>query len=244
LSTSTTQNGGPVWSPSGQQIAYTSAGSGYPDIVVQGSGASKNPTADVLEDTPFFKSVLDWSRNGQFIIYQRTDLETGFDLYYLQRTEDHNRWERHPFLQTPFNETGAKFSPDGRYVAYASDESGQDEIYVRSFPGGSGGIRVSANGGTQVRWGREGKELFYLEGETLVVTSVSSAPTFEVGSTTRLFDHPLMTRGIRLWNATYDVTADAQRFVVIEDIEPTGVVSSPIHIVQNWYEEFRDRDQN
>ena len=77
-----------------------------------------------------------------------------------------------------------------------------------------------------------------------MATSVSSGPTFEVGSTTRLFDHPLMTRGIRLWNATYDVTTDGQRFVVIEDIEPTGVVSSPIHIVQNWYEEFRDRDQN
>jgi hypothetical protein len=89
-----------------------------------------------------------------------------------------------------------------------------------------------------------GKELFYLEGETLVATSVSSDATFKVGSTTRLFDHPLMTRGIRLWNATYDVTTDGQRFVVVEDIEHTGVVSSPIHIVQNWYEEFRHRYQN
>jgi hypothetical protein len=59
----------------------------------------------------------------------------------------------------------------------------------------------------------------------------------------RAAEHPLITRGIRLWNATYDVTTDGQRFVVIEDIEPTGLVSSPIHIVQNWYDEFRDRDQ-
>ena len=244
LSTSPKQDGAPIWSPSGQQVAHTSLGSGYPDIVLQSIGGSNKEAVEVLEDSPDFKSVLDWSRDGEYLIYQRADLKTGFDLYYLQRSEDDSGWEQHPFLQTPFNETGAKFSPDGEYVAHVSNESGQNEVYVRSFPGGSRRVRVSANGGTQVRWSRDGEELFYVEEETLVATSVSSGPTFEVGSTTRLFEHPRMIRGIRVWNPTYDVSADGQFFVVVEDIDTTEERSPLIHVVQNWYEEFRDREQD
>ena len=165
--------------------------------------------------------ALDWSRDGEYLIYQRADLKTGFDLYCLQRSEDDSGWDQHPFLQTPFNETGAKFSPGGEYVAHVSIESGQDEVYVRSFPGGSRGVRVSANGGTQVRWSRDGEKLFYVEEETLVATSVSSGPAFEAGLTTRLFEHLRMIRGIRVWNPAYDVSADGQFFVVVEDIDTT-----------------------
>ncbi len=242
LTTTAKDEGHAIWSPDGKEIAFTSSESGYSDIVLRRLDRDEEQSGNVLDKSPHFKSVQDWSSDGNKLVYQKADLKTGFDLYYLQRSEDGSDWEQHLFLQTPFNEIGAKFSPDGEYVAYVSDESGQDEVYVRSFPEGSFSVRVSANGGAQVRWSSDGTELFYLEGETLVATSVLFDPTFQVGSTTTLFVHQWMTRGIRVWNATYDVSADSQRFVVVQDIENKDVWSPSIHIVENWYEEFRERD--
>ncbi len=114
----------------------------------------------------------------------------GENLWYLERKEDGSGWEPHSFLQTPFDEQGARFSPDGHYVAYVSNESGQNEVYVRPFPEGGRKVTVSSNGGRQPRWSRDGKELFYVEGQTLLAVSVSSDSSFAVGSATPLFELP------------------------------------------------------
>ncbi len=146
------------------------------------------------------------------------------------------------FLQTPFAESAAQLSPDGRYVAYVSDESGQPEIYVRPFPKGEGKTTVSTNGGRQPRWSRDGKELFYAEGSTLVAVSVSTAPELSVGSATRLFEQPTLAGGPEDLYPQYDVSQDGQQFVFAQ---PVGEAKEPlIQVVQNWYEEFRDRDQD
>ena len=231
----------PVWSPAGDEVAFTSARAGNWDIFLRqadGSGEAK-----VLVATPAHERLSDWSRDGKYLLYHLDDPETGFDLWYLERNEDGSGWEPHPFLQTPSREYVPRFSPDGRYVAYVSDESGQSEVYVQPFPEGGRKVTVSSNGGTKVRWSRDGKELFYVEGQTLVAVSVSSGSSFSVGLATRLFEHQGLRPGDNY--APYDVSADGQRFILAE---PVGLVADgpepSIRVVQNWFAEFRDRQQD
>ena len=238
LSSVPERDGRPVWSPAGDEVAFTSARAGNDDIFLRqadGSGEEK-----VLAATPRNEQVSDWSRDGKYLLYHLDDPETGADLWYLERNEDGSGWVPHPFLQTSFNERVPRFSPDGRYVAYVSNESGQREVYIQPFPEGGRKVTVSSNGGTKVRWSRDGKELFYVEGNTLVAVSVSTAPSFSVGSATRLFEHP----DVRPGNG-YDVSADGQRFVLAESVgEGTDAPEPSIRVVQNWYDEFRDREQD
>ena len=228
-----------VWSPSGEEVAFSSARAGNWDILLRqadGSGEAK-----VLLATPHPEWVSDWSRDGRYILYELVDPETGRDLWYLEHKEDGSGWEPHPFLRTPFNETVPKFSPNGRYVAYSSNESGQYEVYVRPFPEGGRKTTLSRRGGQQPRWSRDGTELFYVEGSTLVAVSVPTGPTFSAGSMTRLFEHPSLTRS---FYPQYDVSPDGQRFVLVGTVEAEDHKPPSIHVVQNWYEEFRGREQD
>jgi serine/threonine-protein kinase len=217
----------PVWSPSGNEVAFSSYRSGNTDIFLRqsdGSGETK-----VLAGTSQNERVSDWSRDGRYILYSLLDAENKSDLWYLEQKED--GWEAHPFLQTPSNERKPKLSPDGRYVAYGSDRSGRNEIYVRPFPAGDSVSSVSGNRGRNARWSRDGKELFYLEGNTLMAASVSTKPTFSLGSVARLFETA---------SPDYDVELDGQAFILPERV---GAAPNPIiQIVENWHAEFRERD--
>ena len=241
LSTSPERDWRPVWSPAGDEVAFTSNRAGNQDIFLRqadGSGEEK-----VLAEAPYNETLSDWSRDGKYLLYHLSDPETRADLWYLERNEDGSGWEPHPFLQTPFSEFVPRFSPDGRYVAYVSTESGQNEVYVQPFPEGGRRVTVSSNGGTKVRWSRDGKELFYVEGETLVAVSVSSGSSFSVGPATRLFEHPDLGLGTNY--APYDVSADGQRFILTGPVGEGADAPTPsIRVVQNWYEEFRGRQQD
>ena len=243
LTTGPEVDGPPIWAPTGEEVAFNSNRAGNFDIFLRqadGSGEAK-----ALVATPRNEYVTDWSRGGKYLLYLLDDPETGTDPWYLDRNEDASAWEPHPFLHTPFNERAARFSPDGRYVAYVSDESGQWEVYVRPFPEGSPRSTVSNNGGSQPRWSRDGKELFYVEGSTLVAVSVSSGPTFSVGSARRLFEHPNLTDGpgTMSW-PQYDVSADGRQFVLHERVDLGEEAPKPsIRVVQNWFEEFRGREE-
>ncbi len=241
LSTSPASDWRPVWSPAGDEVAFISNRAGNEDIFLRqadGSGEEK-----VLLATPRYEMLSDWSSDGKYLLYQLQDPETGFDLWYLERNEDGSGWEPHPFLQTPFNQFLPRFSPDGRYVAYVSDESGQTEVYVQPCPEGGRKVTVSSNGGTKVRWSRDGKELFYVEGQTLVAVSVSSGSSFSVGSATRLFEHPGLIGGTEY--PPYDISADGQRFILAEWVAAGADAPKPsIRVVQNWFTEFRDRQQD
>ncbi|MCP5110052.1 MAG: hypothetical protein GY953_04380 [bacterium] len=123
-------------------------------------------------------------------------------------------------------------------MAYFSDESGRNEVYVRPFPTGESRWQVSTDGGRQPRWSRDGKELFYVEGNALVVARVTTRPWFSVVTATRLFE----SRGFGdAGSHYYDVSADGQRILVPEPIHAEGR-EPVIQVVENWYEEFRERE--
>ena len=168
-----------------------------------------------------------------------------YDLWYLERSHDGSSYEEVPFLQSRFHERTAKFSPDGLYVAYSADESGEYEVYIRRFPDAGGLRRISANGGSQPRWRTGGKELFYVEGDTLMAVPVSTSPDLRVGTPKPLFSSPsLLVSNVN--NAAYDVTPDGQRFVVWEPVEAEEgaeqTAQQSIRVVQNWFAEFEDRN--
>jgi Tol biopolymer transport system component len=227
----------PVWSPAEDMVAYGSYRAGNSDIFLRGADAGAEEIVLVNEAQP--ERPSDWSRDGESILYAVLTSDNGSDLWYLKRS-DQGAWEPRPFLTTPFHEKVAKFSPDGRYVAYLSDESGRDEVYVRSFPAGARKWTVSTSGAAQPRWRRDGREIFYVEGGSLVAVPVRTEPEFAAGTPVRLFAHAAFTR----WtDANYDVSSDGQRVLVAESLGGRGRPRK-IQVVQNWFAEFRDHDQN
>jgi Tol biopolymer transport system component len=128
----------------------------------------------------------------------------------------------------------AKLSPDGRYLTYESDESGRYEIYVLSFPGGDGKRQVSVNGEQQARWRSDGRELYYVEGDTLMAVSVSTESAFTLGQPQRLFEAPLAS-ALRAAGANggYDVSADGERFLTVAPVEGAEAAPPTIRIVEN-----------
>ena len=223
------------WSPESNQIIFRSEHGG--DAALFTTLADGSSDAKKLFDTPGRPdNPHDWSRDGRFLIFHIDDPDSARDLWYLERKDDASWRDPVEFLKTPFEERVAVFSPDTRFVAYVSDESGRDEVYVRPFPPGGGKWQVSESGGIQPRWSRDGKEIFYVEDDTLIAVSVNTKPIFAVGSAERLFSDPNFANYSP--QQTYDVTADGQRFVMVKNL---GDPKYTIHVVQNWFEEFRDR---
>jgi dipeptidyl aminopeptidase/acylaminoacyl peptidase len=183
------------------------------------------------------KVPLDWSRDGRFLLYSTQDPKTGSDIWVLPMVG-----ERKPFavLQSGSDEIEGVFSPDGRWLAYASDESGRFEIYVRTFPESGGTLQVSAAGGVQPRWRHDGGELFYVapDGRLMAVPIRMAANThaLEVGSPVPLFPTRLAT-GVNIAiagfqaRAQYVVAPDGRFLMNIAADEP---VTLPITIVHNW----------
>ena len=149
-------------------------------------------------------------------------------------------FEPKPFLSTEFTEKAAQISPDNRWVAYVGDETGTLEVYLRPFPAADRRFKVSASGGRGVRWGRDGRKLYYVAGQTLFEVAVELGHEPRIGEPKAVLDWP----GIAVYTnrsaySAFDVSADGQRFVTLEplpDREPK------IRLIQNWYEEFRDRE--
>jgi dipeptidyl aminopeptidase/acylaminoacyl peptidase len=225
----------PAWTSSGDKIAFSSDRNGNHDIFIKSADASGE--AELLMATPVAEFDTDWSMDGQYVVGDDMD----GDIWYVRAKEGATGYQKETFHGTQFREIAPKLSPNGIFLAYESDESGQQEVYVRPFPEGNGKWPVSTRGGRSARWRQDGSELFYLEGDSLMAVSVATSPTFSKGRATRLFDL-LDTAGVDHPGHTYDVSADGQRFVFVESLEE----SPPplIRVVQNWYEEFRDREQD
>ena len=229
-----------TWSPSGTEITFTSGRPGSRDIFSKPAAGTGEAT--LLVGGPLDEDSPDWSPDGNYMVYEVIgDPKNKGDIRYLKRKTDGGGFEEAVFLSTPRQEGAARFSPDGRFVAYCSDESGRFEVYVRPFPEGAGKWQVSTNGGRQPRWSRDGKELFYAEGSILMAAPVKAAPSFSVSTPARLFEDARL-RG--LLNPNYDVSKDGQRFLLEEIVGDEADSPRSIHVIQNWYAEFRDREQD
>ena len=141
------------------------------------------------------------------------------------------------YLQTEFNEHQGRLSPDGRWMAYASDESGRSEVYVRAFPTPGTRWRVSTDGGSDPRWRRDGKELFYQSTDrTLLAADVKADISFTVSAPRALFKMPIADRGARMTEvsnaSSYEPTGDGQRFLINALIE--GPPPPPVTVILHW----------
>jgi Tol biopolymer transport system component len=218
-----------VWSPDGTQLAFDSVRKGRSYLYRRATNGS--PSEDVLEASPIIKFAASWSSDGKFLLYISAGVtpRTGNDIWVLPLFGDRKPY---PFLQTPYNEGRANFSPDGRWIAYASNESGSGlDVYVAAFPGAAGKLRVSLAGGDSPRWRRDGREIFYVapDGKLMAAAVNGQGAVFQVGAVTPLFD--LRMRDQRL-GTPYDVTADGQHFLVNTETEQTAF--APITLVVNW----------
>jgi Tol biopolymer transport system component len=218
----------PVWSPDGEQIVFASLREGAPNLfqkMANGSGQE-----DPLYKSPLAKLPSDWSTDGRFLLCGTVDPKTRYDLWVLSIAGDH-KWE--VFWQTPANESRAMFSPNGHWVVYESDESGKKEIYVQSFPASGAKWQISVSGGSQPRWRRDGKELFYLGGDRKVtaVDVNTEAPTFAHGTPKALWGTRI-SKGEDRAGDQYVVTSDGQRFLV-NTLAEEGAYNH-VSVVLNW----------
>ena len=149
--------------------------------------------------------------------------------------------DRQPELlaETVFDESNPILSPDGRWLAYSSDESGRSEVYVRSFLEPGGRWQISTEGGAEPRWNPGGNELFYRRGEEMWAVPVSAEPSFQPGRPTLLFEGSFFELGSSLHN--YDVSPDGKRFVMVQREEALESISERLKVVLNWLDELERR---
>jgi serine/threonine protein kinase len=209
----------PVWSPDGSRLLYSSNRAGVGDIY-QKSATGAGPEEAIFKDENF-KSPLDWSRDGRFVIFRTSTPTTKSDLWILPMTGDRKPF---PFANSAFIENEAAFSPDGKWIAYTSDESGKMEVYVQPFPQTGSKWQISTKGGITPRWRGDGKEIFYYEpAKGRKAVDIQTAPAFEAGVPKDLFASPL--------SGGSDVSADGQRFLVNQ---PAESAPAPATVVLNW----------
>jgi serine/threonine-protein kinase len=186
-------------------------GSGQEEALVEADGNTASPS---------------WSPNGRYLVYSHDAPATGDDLWVLPTAGDRKPIE---FLRTRFDESEPTFSPDGRWIAYRSNSTGRDEVYVRAFPAVGGEFRISRDGGWAPRWRSDGQELFFLAHDgTMMVADVEASPTFRATVPRSLFSAGLLRSSpIR----PYAVSSDGSRFLipVTETRQPM-----PITVVLNW----------
>jgi Tol biopolymer transport system component len=212
----------PVWSPDDTKVVFLSPRNGGADLYLKAANGTSNE--EILLKSGENKAPTDWSKNG-FLLYTMINSKTKNDVWVLPMEGDK---KPRPFLVTDFDEGSARFSPDGRFVAYVSNETGNDEVYVRSFPDGGGKWQVSKGGGATPAWSRDGKQLFYTNSARLFAVDVTSTPTFQSGEPRVVYT--------MLDGGEWDVAPDG-RFLVVQSSAQNA--AAPIKVVLNWQAELK-----
>jgi Tol biopolymer transport system component len=222
----------PIWSPDGRRMAFSSDRKGAMELYVK---SSTGGGAEEVLQTPasLGKAPNDWSRDNRFILYRSVDPATGYDLWALPLDG-----ERQPIsiARTNADELNGQFSPDSKWVAFESNESSRPEIYVQPFPGPGQKTQVSTNGGKQVRWRADGKELFYLALDNqLMAVPVHVAPdgqAIESGTPVSLFTAHVWSFMQGIQPHQYAVSSDGQRFLITTLTANAAI--PPITVILNW----------
>jgi hypothetical protein len=226
--TSEWDHGNPLWAPNSREIAFGPVRPNAFHLYKQAVHGDGN--AELLLTMEDYMAPTSWSPDGAVLLLEARGVETGMDVWMLSLSDDR---KPEPLLNERANEGEAAFSPNGKWIAYQSDETGRFEIYVRRFPSGGDKKQASTGGGDYPRWNPNGKELFYASGDEMMTVPVETDSELILGRPTMLFEK---RRNPDLPN--YAVTPDGQRFIFIDDsvAEP-----APTHLVlvQNFGEELK-----
>ncbi len=210
-----------AFSPDAKRIAVgTIAGTATGGMWIQPTSGSG--TQEKLDTPKTFGNVISWSPNGRYLFFMVQNNATRADVYYIDLDGDKKLT---PFIQSPANETGAVLSPNGKWLAYSSDESGRLEVYVTAFPGPGGKWQVSNGGGGSPSWSADGKQLYYTIGDKLMVVAIQNVETFEFGAPNAL---PIHVNEF----AALGRAAPGERFPALKAL--SGGQAHPQEVILNW----------
>ena len=241
LTTEGQNNQAPVWISEGDNIVFSSRREGQRGLFrkpADGSGESQLVTSVGEANTVGMPFPESWTEDGDVLAFTE-----GGDIWVLSLGEENPKPQ--PFVQGPSDEGYPAFSPDGRWLAYTSNESDEREVYVRPYPGPGAATRVSNDGGWAPAWAASGRELFYqASGQTLgsrmMAVDLSTEPTLQVGTPVMLFEKP---DTVYANGRNYDVSTDGSRFLMVESDEGEEPAVRHINVVLNWLEELEERVQ-
>jgi serine/threonine protein kinase len=221
----------PIWAPDGKRLLFGWKRSLAFSLFWQlydGSSQMERLTTNEYEQWPG-----SWSPDGKTVALVEVHPDTGSDIAMLDVPSGHVT----PFLNSQFNETFPDFSPDGRWIAYSSDESKRDEVYVRAFPGPGMKQQVSLEGGEEALWARNGRQLFYRRQDQVWVVDVRTDGGFVMSKPRLLFEKPGYDSGNPI--RAYDLSLDSQRFLIVKEEERKPSPATEMIFIQNWFEEIK-----
>jgi len=221
----------PAWTPDGSRVVFRGTREGLRNLFWKAANGSDQE--ERLTTSENLQTPVSVSPDGKHVAFGAVDRVDGYDIWIMPL--DGTRTPQ-VFLKTPALENGPHFSPDGRWIAYFSDESGRSEIYVQPFPGPGGKWTISTDGGSEPVWSRDGRELFYRSGDAMMAVSITSQPAFAASVPRRLFTTQFEPTGTG--TSGYDVSLDGQRFLMIQSTEPEQPATQ-VSVVINWFEELK-----